>query len=121
MRTRLLPLLDLMSTLAEKENVEPKTIAIYALQCISNNEHDRGVSSFCQEIINTGRYGLVQNQTSIPKATSLLDNLEIGKESTQTFDTSVNQKTFNFLHIARFRNIALMLSSRMKLVTFGMK
>ena len=43
MRTRLLPLLDLMSTLAEKENVELKSIAIYALQCISNNEHDGGI------------------------------------------------------------------------------
>ena len=94
MRTRLLPLLDLMSTLAEKENFKPKTIAIYALQCISNNEHHRGVSSFCQEIINTGRYGLLQNQMSIPRAASLLDILAIGK-----------RKYTDFRHLCKSENI----------------
>ena len=52
MRTRLLPLLDLMSIFAEKENLEPKNFGIYAPQCISNNEHDRGISSFCPKCIN---------------------------------------------------------------------
>ena len=77
-----------MSTFEEKENVEPKTIATYALQCIS--EHDRCILSFCQEIINAARHRLVQNKMSIYNATSLLDILEIGNENTQTFDTNAN-------------------------------
>ena len=45
LRNRLKPLLHLIDSLAEREKVEPKVIATYALQLISNENHDRLVST----------------------------------------------------------------------------
>ena len=45
LRNRLSPLLHLIDSLAEREKVEPKVIATCALQLISNETHDRLVST----------------------------------------------------------------------------
>ena len=80
LRVRLAPLLNLINQIAEKEEMDSKTIATYGLQLISNQTHDQTTSNFCKEIISTGNFGHTGQQISIEKSTSLLDQLEIGKQ-----------------------------------------
>ena len=80
LRVRLSSLLKLVDQLAEKEQVDSKTIATYCLQLVSNLTHDIKTSSFCKEIISTGKFGDANNILSIEKSTFLLDQLEIGKQ-----------------------------------------
>ena len=80
LRVRLGPLLNLISQIAEKEEVNSKTIATYGLQLVSNQTHDQTTSKFCKEIISTGNFGHTGQQISIEKSTFLLDQLEIGKQ-----------------------------------------
>ena len=79
LKTRLASLLNLIETLAVKEEVDNKTIASYGLQLVSNLTHDRNTSSFCKEIISTGSFGTANKRIPIDKSTFLIDKLEIGK------------------------------------------
>ena len=80
LRNRLKPLLHLIDSLAEREKVEPKVIATYALQLISNENHDRLVSTICASwIYGEGTFGRMPKKVSIEKSSFLLDLLEIGK------------------------------------------
>ena len=78
-RSRLAVLLQHIQFIANREGVEDKDIATYALKLISNVEHDRKVSHVCSEILDTGTFSLPQKQLSIDKSAFLLDCLEIGK------------------------------------------
>ena len=69
LKTRLASLLNLIETLAVKEEVDDKTIASYGLQLVSNLTHDRNTSSFCKEIISTGSFGTANKR--IPNQHSL--------------------------------------------------
>ena len=77
LRVRLGPLLNLISQIAEKEDVDSKTIATYGLQLLSNQTHDQTTSKFCKEILSTGNFGHTAIQ---PYSAILLDQLEIGKQ-----------------------------------------
>ena len=80
LRVRLISLLNFINQIAEKEEVDSKTIAAYALQSVSNQNHDQNTSTFCKEIILTCSFGKTGRPISIEKATFLLDQLDIGKQ-----------------------------------------
>ena len=80
LRQRLSPLLKLVDQLAEKEEVDSKTIATYCLQLVSNVTHDVKISSICKDIISMGTFSGANKTLSIEKSTFLLDQLEIGKQ-----------------------------------------
>ena len=85
LRVRLAPLLKLINQIAEKEEVDAKTIAAYALQLISNESKDLSTANFCKEIIRRGTFADDSKIISVDKSTFLLDLLEIGKRKYSSF------------------------------------
>lgn len=77
LRTRLNPLLNLIDTIADKEEVESKTIAAYALMLISNVTKDVNTSNVCKEIISKGSFASQTKSMPIDRSAFLLDLLEI--------------------------------------------
>ena len=84
-RTRLNPLLNLIDTIAHKEEVEPKTIAAYALMLIANVSKDANTSNVCKEIITKGTFANEMRSMPIDKSAFLLDLLEIGRRKYTNF------------------------------------
>ena len=56
LRTRLSPLLNLINSLAEKEETDRILTATYALQLISQEFSDKKLPVVCREIISTGSF-----------------------------------------------------------------
>ncbi|KAI6647062.1 hypothetical protein LOD99_8899 [Oopsacas minuta] len=79
LRCRLKPLLDLIATIAENENVHAKTIATYALQLISNEANDQRTANSCKDLLSNGTFACSVKRLPIDKSVFLLDILEIGK------------------------------------------
>ena len=79
LRNRLSSLMSHLYSVAENEDVPPKTIASYLLLLCSNDEHDFSSAKVSREIIEKGNYSPLCSQLSIDKAAFLLDSLEIGK------------------------------------------
>lgn len=79
LRKRLKPILDLINTIADYENVQPKTIAAYTLQIIANEDQDRNTADSMKELVATGSFGCAFKHLPIDKSVFLLDFLEIGK------------------------------------------
>ena len=55
LRARLAPVLKMINQLAEKEEVDAKTIAAYTLQLTSNESKDESTTNVCKEIITKGK------------------------------------------------------------------
>ena len=55
LRLRFIPLLNLIDVIAEKEEVDSKIIAAYALKLISNESRDTNTVNVCDQIISTGK------------------------------------------------------------------
>ena len=79
LRTRLSPLLNLINSLAEKEETDRILIATYALQLISQEFSDKKLPVVCREIISTGSFSKPIQHLPISKSIFLLNLLEIGK------------------------------------------
>lgn len=79
LRTRLAPLLNIIEIMANKEKVDKKSIVTYALQLISNEEHDKKIPIVCKEIISSGTFANALHQMPLNKSLFLIDLLQIGK------------------------------------------
>ena len=95
-RTRLNPLLNLIDTIAQKEEVEAKTIATYALMLISNVSKDVNTSNVCKEIISKGTFGNEMVCMPIDKSAFLLDLLEIGCRKYTNFKRLCKSERISF-------------------------
>ncbi|KAI6647665.1 hypothetical protein LOD99_8630 [Oopsacas minuta] len=78
LRCRLKPLLDLIATIAENENVHAKIIATYALQLISNEANDQRTANSCKDLPSNGTFACSVKRLPIDKSVFSLDFLEIG-------------------------------------------
>ena len=72
-------LLNLINSLAEKEETDRILIATYALQLISQEFSDKKLPVVCREIISTGSFSKPIQHLPISKSIFLLNLLEIGK------------------------------------------
>ena len=78
-RNRLSKLRSHVEAVAQHEDCTPKTIAMYLVKLYSSEEHDKGTANVIKEIINTGKFGQLNNKLSLDTSAFLLDSLEIGK------------------------------------------
>ena len=78
LRFRLAPLLRLINLIADREEVDARTISAYALQLISNDSKDVSTANLCKKIISKGAFADLSKKILIDKSTFLLDLLEIG-------------------------------------------
>ena len=78
-RNRLAELRSHVEAVAQHEDSTPKTIAIYLVKLYSLEEHDNCIANAMKEVINTGKFGKVNNKLSLDTSAYLLDSLEIGK------------------------------------------
>ena len=76
---RLRPILDLVSCVAQNENVEPITIATYILRLYSGEARNHDLVNLCQQLIESGTFGSIVRRIPLDKSLFLLDFLEIGK------------------------------------------
>ena len=79
LRYRLSSLKSHLDSVAENEDVSPKTIASYLLLLCSNEEYDFSTAKVSKEIIEKGNFSPLCSQLTADKAAFLLDSLEIGK------------------------------------------
>ena len=71
--------MDLINTISDYENVQPKTIAAYTLQLIANEDQDRNTADSMMELVASGSFGCDFKHLPIDKSGFLLDFFEIGK------------------------------------------
>ena len=67
-------LVNLIETLALKEGVDSKTIALYGLKLVSSSQRDFTTTFYCREIISEGSFGWTNQRFPIDKSAFLLDN-----------------------------------------------
>ena len=106
-RHRLSSLLDHINYLAEKEEVDSRTITAYALQLVSNDFIDRDTSYVGKDIALKGKFSDINKQFPIDKAALILDMMEIGKRKYTDFRRLFLSERFSFpayKNIASFRS-----------------
>ena len=87
--------LDLVSCVAQNENVEPITIATYILKLYSGKARNHDLVNSRQQLIESGTFGSIVRRLPLDKSLFLLDFLEIGKQSIRKCGGSVSQKISN--------------------------
>ena len=110
LRSRFIPFLNLINVIAEKEEVDSKIFAAYALKLISNESRDTNTVNVCDQIISTGKFSNESKTMPLDKSTFLLDILEIGNASIQTLGLCVSLKMSIFPHIPSWHIIVTTLS-----------
>ena len=68
-----------VEAVALHEDCTPKTIAMFLVKLYSLEEHDNSTANVIKEIINTGKFGQLNNKLSLDASAFLMDSLEIGK------------------------------------------
>ena len=79
LKNRLKPVLDLIASVAENENVDARTIATYTLQLLASAIGDKKTANSCKELLTNGTFACTLNSMHFDKSVFLLDFLEIGK------------------------------------------
>ena len=113
LRLRFIPLLNLIDVTAEKEEVDSKIIAAYALKLISNESRDTNTVNVCDQIISTGKFSNESKIMPLDKSTFLLDILEIGKRKYTNFRRVCKSENVNFpsySKLAHYRNNTLLVN-----------
>ena len=113
LRLRFIPLLNLIDVIAEKEEVDSKIIAAYALKLISNESRDTNTVNVCDQIISTGKFSNESKTMPLDKSTFLLDILEIGKRKYTNFRRVCKSENVNFpsySKLAHYRNNTLLVN-----------
>ena len=96
LRFKLAPLLRLINLIADREEVDARTISAYALQLISNDSKDVSTANICKEIISKGAFADLSKKIPIDKSTFLLDLLVIGKKKYTSFRSICKSEHINF-------------------------
>ena len=68
-----------IEAVAQHENVSPKTISMYLVKLYSLDEYDMSTANVTKELIQTGKFGQIDNKLSLDSSAFLFDSLEIGK------------------------------------------
>ena len=113
LRFRLAQLLRLINLIADREEVDARTISAYALQLISNYSKDVSTANLCKEIISEGAFADLSKKIPIDKSTFLLDLLEIGKKKYTSFRSICKSEQINFpsySQLAECRNNAVLVN-----------
>ena len=78
---RLAELRSHIEAVAQHEDCTPKTIAMFLVILYLLEEDDNSTANVFKEMINTGKFGQLNNKLFLDASPFLLDSLEIGKSN----------------------------------------
>ena len=78
LRNRLATIMSHIEAVAQHENVSPKTISMYLVKLYYLDEYDMSTANVTKELIQTGKFGQIDNKLSLDSSAFLFDSLEIG-------------------------------------------
>ena len=116
LKTRLNPLLKLITSVATIEETDPKIIAANALMLISNESRDVNPSHVCKEIIRSGTFAIEAITMPIDKSAFLLDLLEIGRREYTNFRRLCKSEQTTFPSYSRLYRHSITLTNELVFV-----